>query len=266
MTYEVTFTDVAPDVIDMLTGVRRCAWCRGELGPTVRRDARFCGQRCRQASHRFGQGAIARAHAAQPMTFAYADPPYPTNAHLYRDHPDYAGEVDHPRLVEQLTTGYPDGWALSTSARALPMVLSLLAGVDVRVAAWFRRPRPHATARWPISTWEPVIYHRGRPSLSAAADTSTSSPRDGSFRYDALICRSGPRTTDPGRVIGTKPAEFCYWLFDLLGALPGDTLDDLFPGSGGVARAWDRYTSLDVDRDTSQRDPQDASSEYSQDA
>jgi hypothetical protein len=30
-------------------------------------------------------------------------------------------------------------------------------------------------------------------------------------------------------------------MFELLGALPGDELDDLFPGSGGIGRAWDAY-------------------------
>ena len=30
----------------------------------------------------------------------------------------------------------------------------------------------------------------------------------------------------------------CRWIFDLLGAAPGDTLDDLFPGSGAIGRAW----------------------------
>jgi hypothetical protein len=44
-------------------------------------------------------------------------------------------------------------------------------------------------------------------------------------------------------VHGAKPAAFCWWLFDLLGALPGDDLVDLFPGSGGVARAWGLYNT-----------------------
>jgi hypothetical protein len=39
-------------------------------------------------------------------------------------------------------------------------------------------------------------------------------------------------------VIGAKPAAFCYWMFDLLGLLPGDDLVDLFPGTGGVTRAF----------------------------
>jgi hypothetical protein len=30
-------------------------------------------------------------------------------------------------------------------------------------------------------------------------------------------------------------------MFRLLGARIGDTLDDLYPGSGGIARAWDHY-------------------------
>jgi hypothetical protein len=30
-----------------------------------------------------------------------------------------------------------------------------------------------------------------------------------------------------GRVIGAKPATVCRWIFTLLGACPGDTLDDL---------------------------------------
>lgn len=57
-------------------------------------------------------------------------------------------------------------------------------------------------------------------------------------RVDALIYHSRPRLTDPDRVIGAKPAAFCRWIFDLLGATPADTLEDVFPGSGGVSRAW----------------------------
>jgi hypothetical protein len=44
-------------------------------------------------------------------------------------------------------------------------------------------------------------------------------------------------------MIGMKPPQFSVWMFDLLGAGPGDVLDDLYPGSGAVGLAWDRYTS-----------------------
>jgi hypothetical protein len=32
------------------------------------------------------------------------------------------------------------------------------------------------------------------------------------------------------------------WLFGILGAERGDTLDDLFPGSGAVSAAWAEFT------------------------
>jgi len=38
------------------------------------------------------------------VKIAYADPPYIGCAHLYRDHPDYAGEVDHPALIDTAET------------------------------------------------------------------------------------------------------------------------------------------------------------------
>ena len=38
--------------------------------------------------------------------------------------------------------------------------------------------------------------------------------------------------------IGRKPAAFSHWVLDLLGWLPGDTIDDLFPGTGAVQAAW----------------------------
>ena len=67
-------------------------------------------------------------------------------------------------------------------------------------------------------------------------------------RVDSIVCGVAPVTTLPGRVIGAKPAAVCRWIFDLLGAGPGDTLDDLFPGSGAVTRAWDAYTGHEPSR------------------
>jgi hypothetical protein len=40
---------------------------------------------------------------------------------------------------------------------------------------------------------------------------------------------------------GAKPEQFCNWLFAVLGMQKGDTLDDLFPGSGAVTEAWARF-------------------------
>lgn len=208
-------------------GVRACAWCEGPIPDRARRDAVCCSVRCRQARHRFLR-AVGHAEAVSgSLSLAYADPPYPGNARLYRDHPDYGGEVDHAALIRRLQMEY-DGWALSTSAGALPAVLALCPP-GVRVAAWHRGERP-TRSRWPLRAWEPVIYYGGRQ-----VDT-------GQRRSDSIVCGVGPLGTVPGRVVGAKPAAVCRWIFTLLGAGPGDTLDDLFPGSGAVSRAWAAYT------------------------
>ncbi|MEO3799964.1 hypothetical protein [Nonomuraea sp. B1E8] len=232
-------TTVASDAscVDALVDTRRlCAWCRGPIPARARRDAVCCSVRCRQARHRFIRtvgSPTAGVDPGRPLRLAYADPPYPGKARLYRGHPDYAGEVDHEALIRRLSTY--DGWALSTSAAALPSVLALCPP-GVRVAAWHRGERPTAS-RWPLNAWEPVIYTGGRP-----ADPSRANERVGARRVDSLVHGVSPMTTLPGRVIGAKPAAFCRWLFDLLGAAPGDSFDDLFPGSGAVSRAWATFT------------------------
>jgi hypothetical protein len=172
--------------------------------------------------------------ALQARRLAYADPPYPGLAHYYRGHPDYAGEVDHTALLSRLATY--DGWALSTSARSLPAVLALAVAQDlpVRVAAWIRGARPHSTARHALNAWEPVIYVP-----VAAAGARDASPDAGAERrLDVLTHGVTPMRTLPGRVIGAKPAAFCRWMFDQIGAGPRDTFDDLFPGSGIVTKTW----------------------------
>jgi hypothetical protein len=249
--------DASPEVLrdaspaDAVGARRICAWCNGPIPPAARRDAVCCSVRCRQARHRFTRGADpsrpagaprrvpAEASRLQrpvgPLRLAYADPPYPGKAWLYRGHPDYAGEVDHAELIRRLSAY--DGWALSTSAAALPAVLALCPP-GVRVAAWHRGERP-ARSRWPLNAWEPVIYLGGRPADPSRPDAVQTR------RVDSLVCGVSALTTLPSRVTGTKPAAFCRWVFDLLGAEVGDTLDDLFPGSGVVARAWDVYTGAD---------------------
>lgn len=207
---------------------RACQWCSRPIPAAARADAHYCSTRCRQAAHRFRTSVGTAAQLpVTPARLAYADPPYPgTAARYYRHHRDYAGEVDHQALVARLAAGY-DGWALSTSAAALPAVLPMCPE-GARVACWIRGARPNRQARRPVNAWEPVIYMPARP----APDPP----------LDVLIHASRPRTTDPHRVIGAKPALFARWVFELIAAAPGDTLDDLYPGSGGIARAWHDYT------------------------
>lgn len=207
---------------------RACSWCRGRIPATARRDALYCRKACRQAAHRAGVRRAELERDGSPLRLAYADPPYPGKALLYRDHPDYAGEVDHAALLSRLAAF--DGWALSTSAAALPAILAECVAQDlaVRVAPWVKpRARPHPLARI-RNAWEPVVYVPAR---------ELGEPRV----VDALVgVASRRRSTLPGAVVGMKPPAFCLWLFDLLGARPGDSLADLFPGSGIVAWSWER--------------------------
>lgn len=262
--------------VSVQVGRRSCAWCSGPIPAGARRDAVCCSKRCRQARHRFLRAVGTAAVTARPLRLAYADPPYPGKASkYYRDHQDFAGEVDHAQLLAHLATF--DGWALSTSADALRALLPLCPP-EVRVAAWHRGERAHRDARGPLSAWEPVLYlggrpdlepylsraaehdasraaehdvsspghHDGYPSRTAQDDVSTAAQHDGSpkaRRTDSLVYVARSRRTDPGWVTGAKPAAFCRWLFDLLGAQAGDQLVDLFPGSGGVSRAWDAFTA-----------------------
>jgi hypothetical protein len=40
-----------------------------------------------------------------------------------------------------------------------------------------------------------------------------------------------------------KPERLCFWLFEACGLRPDDQLDDLFPGTGAVTDAWNRWRS-----------------------
>lgn len=220
--------------------VRVCDWCGGEIPAGARRDSITCSKRCRQARHRFRSsvGAASPVVSGHPRRIAYADPPYPGKSErYYGDHPDFDGEVDHAALIASLSADF-DAWALSTSAEALQSVLALCPP-GVRVAAWVRGHRVHRQALLPVSSWEPVIFGGQIMRRALPADVDGIPTTD---RIDSLVLRPGVRRTDPKRVTGAKPAEFCRWIFDLLAAQPGDEFVDVFPGSGGVARAWDVFT------------------------
>ncbi len=164
---------------------------------------------------------------------AYADPPYPgQSAKHYADHPDYAGEVDHFALCEQLRDY--DGWVLHTSSVALGRVLDAVrhAGFsedqgDFRVMAW-TKPFAAFKANVPVAyAWEPVIVKTARkPEVSV---------RGVSRDWIAV-----PITMLRG-LTGAKPAAVCLWAFGVVGANPDDELVDLFPGTGAVMEAWNAW-------------------------
>lgn len=174
---------------------------------------------------------------SERMRFAYADPPYLGCCGKFYEH--YHGAdgrcwddlETHALLVARLEDEYPDGWALSLTSGSLRSILPLCPET-VRVAAWVKPFHAYKKGVRPAYAWEPVIFHRGRqiaiaPPKGGAAVT----PKD--FVAANITLRRG--------FTGAKPVEFTYWLLDLLGVEPDDEFHDLFPGSGAVTAAHQRW-------------------------
>jgi len=168
------------------------------------------------------------------MRFAYADPPYlGQGKRWYGGHHPEAAVWDDPQthveLVGRLVDEYPDGWAISLSVPSLGLYLSHCP-IDVRVAAWCK-----TWHQWlPTTTqyaWEPVIWRGGRKL-----------PKRRPWVRDWMASSGGNPAHGP-QLTGAKPLQFNRWVLDLLGFTDGeDTVVDLFPGSGGMARALDAPT------------------------
>jgi hypothetical protein len=162
------------------------------------------------------------------MKIGYADPPYIGCAHLYRDHADFAGEVDHAVLIERLQSEF-GGWVLHASAT--PISLATLAPlVEKTGARWMSWVKGFAAFKRNVSVayaWEPVIVKAARkPVVSKRL-----------VMRDWIEC---PITLKRG-LTGAKPEAVCHWAFEMLGARPEDDLHDLFPGTGAVSKAWQTW-------------------------
>ena len=162
----------------------------------------------------------------------YADPPYPGQSKRhYGGHQDYAGEVCHAELVDRLETEF-DGWVLHTSTPAIPQIAALVGDIEgVRWCAWVK-PFAAFKKNVPVAyAWEPVIVKAARkPEVGGAV-----SPLRDWF--------SEPITMKRG-LSGAKPEKVCHWIFECVGAKPGDKLADLFPGTGSVTDAWHTWSAV----------------------
>jgi hypothetical protein len=155
------------------------------------------------------------------LRFAYADPPYVGMAARY-DHPDTMrwNEPDaHIALMAQMDATN-DGWALSLHVPSLPALSSGMPD-GARISAWVKPFASYKKGVRVAYTWEPVIWRR------------TAEKREGDpFGRDHLSCNIAMQKG----FFGAKPEAFCRWVLMLLGWQPGDTVDDLFPGTGVMGR------------------------------
>lgn len=155
------------------------------------------------------------------MRIAYADPPYPGCAHLYKNHPDYAGEVDHAALVHRLETEF-DGYVLHTASTTLAQVLALKP--SGRLMAWVK---PFAAFKRNVSVayaWEPVIVKACRKPVVRGRVVM----RD--WFSHSIMMKKG--------LTGAKPPALVRWALEVVGADPNDEFFDLFPGTGIVEKTW----------------------------
>lgn len=168
------------------------------------------------------------------MRIGYADPPYPGCAHLYKDHPDYAGEVDHAALINQLE-GLYDGWVLHTSVGGLRMMESerLLPETGIRICQWFK---PFAAFKRNVSVayaYEPVIVKAVRKPVVSHRVVMRDWIEEAV--KESITMKKG--------LAGVKPKKVLLWAFEMVGAEPTDDLVDIFPGSGAVMEAWREWQS-----------------------
>lgn len=165
------------------------------------------------------------------MKLGYADPPYIGCAHLYRDHPDYAGEVDHAALIARLESEF-DGWVLHASATStsIATLAPLVAATGARWCSWVKGFAAFKRNVSVAYAWEPVIIKAARKPVVSKRLVAR----------DWVEC---PITLRRG-LTGAKPEKVCHWAFELMGAHPDDELADLFPGSGAVSRAWQSWRGL----------------------
>jgi hypothetical protein len=94
------------------------------------------------------------------------------------------------------------------------------------VAAWVKPFCQFKAGVNPAYAWEPVVFSPCR--RQSHTDRMV---------FDWLRLRPEQETG----LVGSKPPAFCRWVFDLLGLEEGDDLDDLFPGTGAVQLAWERW-------------------------
>lgn len=159
------------------------------------------------------------------MRIGYADPPYIGCAHLYKDHADYAGEVEHAPLIQTLQDSY-DGWVLHLSSPSVSYIAPLVSqyAPEARLMAWVK---PFAAFKRNVSVayaWEPVYVKAARKPVVSKRLVN----RD--WIAEGITMKKG--------LTGAKPEAVCHWAFEMLGSHPDDVLVDLYPGTGAVAEAW----------------------------
>lgn len=153
------------------------------------------------------------------MKKVYADPPYKGQSKKH-----YGGdEIDFEALIQNLQKY--DAWALSVHANQLRDLLPICPP-KTRVAVWCK---PFATFKKsvnPTYAWEPVLFKAPSRGMKRK------------FVHDFLVCSPQMKAA----IVGQKPLDFCFWIFEMLALEPSDDFVDMFPGSGVFSIAHKLWT------------------------
>jgi len=172
------------------------------------------------------------------MKFAYADPPYIGQAKKHYSHDPRCAEVDHKKLIDQLMSEFPDGWALSASSPSLSIILPMCPE-GWRMGVWCKSFCAFKRNVRPAYVWEPVIFFGGRNPINGhralipEKNGKQTTPKD--FILEPITLRKG--------LVGAKPEKVCRWILDLLNFQKGDQVTDLFPGTGIMGRVVESINS-----------------------
>jgi hypothetical protein len=128
----------------------------------------------------------------------------------------------HQQLVRKLEEEF-DGWAIALSVHSLSTYLSIVetdSRNGIRVCAW-HKPNAVTSGSRISNHWEPVLVRVPKERRGWSS---------GLVRTKDVISISPPRRG----FVGSKPHEWTEWVLGLMGYQDGDTVEDLFAGSGMV--------------------------------
>lgn len=199
-------------------------------------------------SERFTPGAVVGGGCGT-MKFAYADPPYLGQGRkLYGQHHAEASIWDDPeehrKLIAHLAAQFPDGWALSASAPSLKTILPMCPD-GTRIAPWVKSFCAFKKGVRPCYAWEPVLFWGGRNTNHPPPEKGgkQTTPKDYYEDWTEVTGVVSPIALKKG-LTGAKPEAVCRWILDLLNVQAGDTVVDLFPGTGVMGRVAAEITGV----------------------
>jgi hypothetical protein len=180
-------------------------------------DPPYLGRAAIWYGDRMGKSQLSPEYGGTAGIGAVRPADHHPDAHLWDD------IETHRAMVGRLIAEY-DGWAIAMAHDNLRAYMRIIPdAVPIRVGIWTRPQAMPGGARV-VNVYEPVVVRIPEGRRSSTGQTLF--PRD-----SVTISRLN------NGFPGAKPPAWTRWVLDMLGYDPEvDNVDDLFPGSGAVAK------------------------------